>query len=231
MVAHTHRYGYHMIAVTRDTADSRSRLLTATIDLVRAHGYAATRVEDVCAAAGVTKGSFFHHFASKEDLAIAAAETWDQGAQRLFARASYQHLPGAVERLLGYVSFRRGLLSGDIWEWSCYAGTTIQEVHETYPAIREACARSIDNHVSFLRSLIDAALREHPSAGVSADSLATHMQAVVQGAFVMAKARQDRRAAIDSIDHLYRYLELLFARSPDKQPRKKPARTTSKESP
>jgi len=32
--------------------NSRTRLLTATIDLVRANGYAATRVEDVCAAAG-----------------------------------------------------------------------------------------------------------------------------------------------------------------------------------
>lgn len=212
-------------------ADSRTRLLKATIDLVRAHGYAATRVEDVCTAAGVTKGSFFHHFASKEDLAIAAAETWDQGAQQLFAQASYQRMPGAVERLLGYVSFRRGLLSGDIWEWSCYAGTTIQEVHETYPDIREACARSIDNHLSFLRSLIEAALREHPVDDVSAASLATHMQAVVQGAFVMAKAQQDRKAAIDSVDHLYRYLQLLFARSSGKKPRKKTTPTSPKESP
>lgn len=210
-----------MNAPARDVADnSRTRLLAATIDLVRASGYAATRVEDVCAAAGVTKGSFFHHFSSKEDLAIAAAQKWDEGAQHLFALASYQRMPDAVDRLLGYVAFRRQLLTGDIWEWSCYAGTTIQEVHETYPAIREACARSIENHLFFLGSLIDEALREHPVEGVSAASLATHMQAVVQGAFVMAKARQDRQAAIDSVDHLYRYVELLFARSIRKQPRK-----------
>ena len=68
--------------------NSRTRLLTATIDLVRANGYAATRVDDVCAAAGVTKGSFFHHFASKEDLAIAAAGQWNERAtQALRARA------------------------------------------------------------------------------------------------------------------------------------------------
>jgi TetR/AcrR family transcriptional repressor of nem operon len=193
--------------------NSRTRLLTATIDLVRSNGYAATRVEDVCAAAGVTKGSFFHHFASKEDLAIAAASQWNERATQVFAHAPYQAEAGSLDRLLGYVKFRKELLVGDIWEWSCYAGTTIQETHETYPAIRDACAHSIASHVAMLRGMIDLALLEQPVAGLRAESLAVHIQAVVQGAFVMAKARQDPKAAIDSLDHLYRYVELLFGRS------------------
>ena len=208
-----------MPPATRETDNSRTRLLTATIDLVRANGYAATRVDDVCAAAGVTKGSFFHHFASKEDLAIEAARQWDQGASSLFSLAGYHRQPDALDRLLGYVAYRKELIAGDIREWSCYAGTTIQEVHETNPAIREACAVSIENHLLFLRAMIEDVLREHP-AGVTADSLATFMQAVVQGAFVMAKARQDRQAAIDSIDHLYRHVEMLFPRSTSKKSRK-----------
>jgi TetR/AcrR family transcriptional repressor of nem operon len=201
--------------------NSRTRLLTATIDLVRANGYAATRVEDICAAAGVTKGSFFHHFASKEDLAIAAAAQWDDRATQLFAQAPYLSRPDSLDRLLGYVSFRKALLAGDIWEWSCYAGTTIQETHETYPAIRDACAQSITHHVAMLRGLIDLALLEYPVAGLRAESLAIHIQAVLQGAFIMAKAGQDVAAAHHSIDHLYRYVELLFGRSTTDRKRKK----------
>src|SRR6185295_10678567 len=130
-----------------DAPNSRSRLIQATIDLVRANGYASTRVDDVCAAAGVTKGSFFHHFESKEDLAIAAARQWGEGAVRLFAGAPYMSEDDPLDRLLGYVQFRRELIAGEMHQWTCYAGTTIQETHQTHPAIREACADSIDVHL------------------------------------------------------------------------------------
>jgi TetR/AcrR family transcriptional repressor of nem operon len=193
-----------------DTPNSRSRLLAATIDLVRANGYHATRVEDVCSAAGVTKGSFFHHFASKDELAVAAAGAWNDNAARLFAQAPYMLHPDPLDRLLGYVKFRRQLIVGDTWEYSCFAGTTIQETHESRPEIREACADSIRGHVAMLRGLIDQALADYPVARLDAGSLALHMQAVIQGAFVMAKAQQDRKVAVSSIEHLHRYIELLF---------------------
>ena len=203
--------------MTETPENSRTRLLAATVDLVRANGYAATRVEDICATAGVTKGSFFHHFESKEDLAIAAAGFWNDRASQLFARAPYIAERSCVARLLGYIDFRRALLEGDIWEWSCYAGTTIQETHETHPAIRDACADSIGNHLLMLRALIDDALRERAVPGLDSASLAMHIQAVIQGAFIMAKARQDRQAAVACLDHLGRYVEMLFSRSTRKK--------------
>jgi TetR/AcrR family transcriptional regulator, transcriptional repressor for nem operon len=191
--------------------NSRVRLLDATIDLVRSNGYAATRVDDVCAAAGVTKGSFFHHFASKEELAVASAAAWNERAAGFFANAPYMLHRDPLDRLLGYVKFRRQMIDGEMSEWTCYAGTTIQEVHENYPAIRDACAESIRNHVAFLSELVRAALAEHPVPKLEPATLATHMQAVTQGAFVMAKATQDRETALVCLDHLHHYIELLFA--------------------
>ena len=190
--------------------NSRTRLLAATIDLVRANGYAATRVDDVCAAAGVTKGSFFHHFASKEELAVAAAGAWNERASQVFAAARYNTKADPLDRLLGYVDYRKELLIGEMWQFTCYAGTTIQETHESHPDIRAACADTIDKHLRMLTVMIEAALAAYPVAKLAPATLAVHMQAVIQGAFIMAKARQERRAALDSFEHLRRYLELLF---------------------
>ena len=55
---------------------ARDRLLEAAMTLIRRNGFAATSVEALCAEAEVTKGAFFHHFASKEALGVAAVEHW-----------------------------------------------------------------------------------------------------------------------------------------------------------
>ncbi|HTN96666.1 MAG TPA: helix-turn-helix domain-containing protein, partial [Nordella sp.] len=90
--------------------ESKTRILDAALDVFRAKGYAATRIEDICAEAGLTKGSFFHHFKSKEELALEAAGHWGARACALFAAAPYQVLADPRDRLLAYVEFRKGMI-------------------------------------------------------------------------------------------------------------------------
>src|SRR5215469_17423146 len=94
--------------------DARNRLLDAAMKVIRAQGYAATTVDDICRAAGFTKGAFFHHFKSKEDLAVAAAAHFSQMAERLFGAASYRELADPLDRLLGYIDFRSAIIDGPI---------------------------------------------------------------------------------------------------------------------
>jgi TetR/AcrR family transcriptional repressor of nem operon len=190
---------------------SKAKLLDATLDVVRRRGYSATRVEDICAAAGVTKGSFFHHFDSKDDLALAAAERWREHANALFASADFNKLEDPLERLLGYVDFRKAMLSGDMAAYTCFAGTVIQEAYVTHPQLRDACGQSMAENVAFLTPIVAAAMRKYRiKAGWTAKSLAQHTQAVLQGAFILAKAEGQAGVAADSVAHLRRYIELLF---------------------
>jgi TetR/AcrR family transcriptional repressor of nem operon len=191
--------------------ESKTKLLNAAVHVIRAKGYSATRIEDICEAADLTKGSFFHHFDSKEALALAAADHWIEGTGTLFASAPYHAPADPLDRLLAYVDYRKALLMGELPDFTCLVGTMVQEVYDTHPAIRDACNRSISEHAATLVPDIEEAMRRrnmHPDW--TAESLALYTQATIQGAFILAKAKHNREVAAASIDHLRRYLELLF---------------------
>ena len=195
-----------------ERGDARTRLLDAARDVIRAKGFAATSVDDLCRAAGVTKGAFFHHFATKEALGAAAAVHWAETTSALFAGAPYHRHDDPLDRLLGYVAFRRAIIEGDLAEFTCLVGTMTGEVYGSYPAIREACAASIFGHAATLEPDIEEAMRARGmAAGWSPAGLARHIQAVLQGSFILAKASGDQAMARESVDHLERYLRLLFS--------------------
>ncbi len=190
---------------------ARERLLEAAVRLIRVKGFSATTVEELCAAAGVSKGAFFHHFQDKDALGVAAADHWSLTTGAFFAAAPYHAPADPLERVLAYLDFRRALITGEVAEFTCLVGTMLQDVHETSPAIREACEASLTGHAATLEADIGAAMAQHGVGGDwTASSLALHTQAVLQGAFVLAKARGGPQAAIESVDHLRRYVELLF---------------------
>lgn len=191
--------------------DARIRLLEAARDIIRAKGFAATSVDDLCKSAEVTKGAFFHHFTSKEDLGVAAAEFWAETTSSFFANAPYHQPFAPLDRVLAYIAFRKAIIQGDLAEFTCLAGTMIQEVHESSDPIREACGRAILGHADTLVADIEAARREHGIVGDwTAKSLAQHTQTVLQGAFILAKAGNDSDIARESLDHLDRYVRYLF---------------------
>lgn len=196
---------------TESRHESKTRLLQAALAVIRAKGYSATRIEDVCEEAGLTKGSFFHHFSTKEELAIAAAHYWSEITSALFASAPYHAPADPLERVLAYVNFRKALLQGELPEFTCLVGTMTQEIYDTHPAIREACEHSISGHAATLVPDIQAAIEQHGmNPDWTAESLALYTQATIQGAFILAKAKHTREVAAECIDHLRRYIELLF---------------------
>lgn len=200
-------------------AVSRGRILDAALGVFRAQGYAATTVDDLCRAAGVTKGSFFHHFESKEAAALAAIAHWNEVTAALFADAPYWRIEDPRERLLAYLDFRAQLVKGELPEFTCLLGTLAQETFASHPALRAACNAGIEAHAQTLAPTIQAARERHaPGADWCAASLARHTQAVLQGAFILAKAGDGPGPVLDAIAHLRRYVELLL---PSSTPRRR----------
>jgi TetR/AcrR family transcriptional regulator, transcriptional repressor for nem operon len=196
---------------TKAKIDARTRLLDAAMRVIRAQGYSATTVDEICREAGLSKGAFFHHFKSKEDLAVAAAAHFSAMAERLFAGAPYRELADPLDRVLGYIDFRAAILAGPVPEFTCLLGTMVQEAYDAHPAIRQACDTYIGVHAAGVAKDIEAAKALHaPGALWSAESLALFTQAVLQGGFVLAKAKGGPEVARDCVAHLRRYFEQLF---------------------
>src|SRR5690606_18206892 len=149
----TRRYAGCMSRQTKQYPErgaARTRLLEAARDTIRAKGFAGTSIDDICRAAAVTKGAFFHHFDSKESLGVAAAGFWAETTTAFFAAASYHEPDEPLERVLAYVRFRRAIIEGEIADFSCLVGTMAEEAYATSPAIRDACAASIFGHAATL---------------------------------------------------------------------------------
>jgi TetR/AcrR family transcriptional repressor of nem operon len=206
------------IIKTQTASETRAKLLDAARDVIRTKGYAGSTVDDICAAAGVTKGGFFHYFDSKEELGIAAVERFGAMAATLFASAPYRSKSDPRDRVLGYVDFRIVLLQGEIPLYTCLIGTTIQEAYASHPNLRLACDRMLSEHVAELtRDVAAAKTRYAPDASWDPESVGYFMQCVLQGAFIFAKAKQSAEIATASLGHLRNYLVTLLGQPETEQ--------------
>ena len=191
--------------------ESKVKILEASVNVIRAKGYSATTVDDICHTAGVTKGSFFHHFKSKDEMAMAAISYWETMSDGLFAAAPYRKLKDPLGRLLGYLDFRAGLLRGELSNYTCLLGTLLQETYATHPAIRAACDRGMVSHIAELTRDLEAAKRLYvPEASWTAESVGYFIQSALQGSFIFAKANQSPDVVRETLAHLRRYLAALF---------------------
>jgi TetR/AcrR family transcriptional regulator, transcriptional repressor for nem operon len=199
----------------RACADSltRKKLLDAAEELMLSKGYTATSVDEVCESAGLTKGSFFHYFEGKEHLGRVLAERFFSARQQMFASAPFRQKQDPLERVFGYVDFLIQMTRTPTAARGCLLGTFVQELSDTHPSIRSVCATCFEAQANKLKQDLDEARAKYaPQARWDTQSLAEHLIAVIQGAIILAKARQDHKVFEQSLVHFKEYLTSLFGR-------------------
>ena len=81
------------------TSDAKERLINTAVVLIRARSYTSVSVDDICKNAGVRKGSFYHFFPSKRDLALAAVDSWWESMQVDVLEPAFQTDIPPLERI------------------------------------------------------------------------------------------------------------------------------------
>jgi TetR/AcrR family transcriptional repressor of nem operon len=129
----------------------------------------------------------------------------------LFAKAAYHRHADPLDRIFGYINFRATIAKGPLEAFTCFAGTTLQEVFASSDAMRAACGEAIFGHAARLAEDFRAGHKRHPPRmPVTAESLATYTQTMIRGGFVLSKAHGDRAPLIEALAHLKAYPTLSF---------------------
>jgi TetR/AcrR family transcriptional repressor of nem operon len=192
---------------------TKQKLLEAAQALMLANGYSATSVDDVCAAAKLTKGSFFHYFANKEQLGMEVAERFFAAKKELLLSAPFRRKKDPLERVLGYVDLLIEMSRRPEAGNGCLLGTLVQELSASHPKIRRVCADCFAEQCADLtRDLEEAKVAHVPRARWSPQTLAEHLVAILQGSVILAKAKQDPKVLQTSLQHFKEYLKSVFDR-------------------
>jgi TetR/AcrR family transcriptional regulator, transcriptional repressor for nem operon len=120
---------------------TREKLLKAAIGLFHEFGYNGTSVQDIVSAAKVPKGSFYNHFGSKEELAIAASDVFYPYALEFL---QLENTSSPVTRLRKYL--RRTLKEMQRYGYvrGCLVGNFASEITNATPALKKRVSELLD---------------------------------------------------------------------------------------
>lgn len=181
----------------QDTAktDTRERLLDTAARLMWERSYQATGVDDLCVQAGAKKGSFYHFFPSKSDLAIASIERlWGQ-VEINFFQPIFSSNDGGMTQLRQLVQqiyeFQKQLAGKQRTVAGCPFGNLGQEMARQDERIRASLQRIFDAHCAYIEQALHRA--EQASEIPKGDNTrrARNIFAMLEGALLLAKVAND----------------------------------------
>ncbi|MEO5691581.1 MAG: TetR/AcrR family transcriptional regulator [Usitatibacter sp.] len=166
--------------------DTREKLIRTAEKLMLREGYSAMRVDDVIRDAGLSKGSFYHFFDSKESLGLAALEHYYGDRVARLAAGAYATETDPLKRADGFLKHASKVAS-DLWKEGCLLANLSAEAVGSSRVISEALRK----RTSELHALLVELLRPYATRELTAADLADHFLVCVEGSIVLARIYDD----------------------------------------
>lgn len=146
-----------MFKCRRKESPTKDLLIQAAAGLLMRQSFGAVSVDDIAVAAGIKKGTFYHHFCSKTDLALAAYEyMWATGRQKL--DACFSPAVPVSKRLALYAescfNWQKELFEKEGKIYGCPLAAAGNEMGAQDERIREKLKEIFDGHCAYFESVI-----------------------------------------------------------------------------
>ena len=176
------------------TSDARDKLIASGSELMHERGYTAVGVSEICARAGVQKGSFYHFFPSKVELALAVIDRYAGAGGP--ALEELRHGDGApLERLAAHLE---GLYLGQMAVrescgkvLGCPIGNLGLEMSTQEPALRERLRGEFERTIDGFETVLQQAIDDGELPPRDTRRAARSILALVEGTVMLAKMKDD----------------------------------------
>jgi TetR/AcrR family transcriptional regulator, transcriptional repressor for nem operon len=189
----------------------KRKLLEASLSLMIIKGYHATTVDEICAEAGVTKGSFFHYFKSKEELGKGAIDFFEKFQSSMICSAGLDRYDDPWTRLNKYLDFFIEMAKDPKSPRSCLISIMTQELSDMSHEFRALCNDKFLSNAKPLKSILDKLIKQYPSTvPVDSQQLSEYFLSVYQGSLILAQAKGSRDILVRNVEHFRRYVTSFF---------------------
>ena len=187
---------------------AREKVVTAAQQLMVGQGYTATTVDEIVNAAGVAKGSFYHAFKSKEDLALAALDDYFRRGMAIIGNGPYLDEKDPVKKVFAFLDYVDEK-SQALWEHGCLLGSMSIELADTYPNLIDKIDQLFSEMEGQIRVIIGPALRVKGIKKPGSLELARHLVTVFEGSIIMSRSHRNPKYLQEGIGHYRRYFACL----------------------
>ncbi len=133
--------------------ETRGRILQAAIHQISLSGYNAASVADICAEAGISKGAFYHHYTSKQEVFIALLNVWlvtvDASLNAARQQTALLTLMHMSESLPAILASARGYLPMflEFWQQASHDEAIWAQVNAPYQRYQEYFAQVVQEGI------------------------------------------------------------------------------------
>lgn len=196
------------IGLETKSQKTRKRIIGHATQLVHRQGLKNTTIDDIIDSAGITKGSFYFHFASKEELGYAVIDTAADYVLSGLRQVSEDRALSPAQRLEAMLRLIQSAVEANDCESGCIVGNLALEMSDLHEGYRSKLAQVFDGWALLFQELLEEMQREG-KLGVDLDAadFARHAVVVLEGGIMLSKVKRDPLPLRAEMERLLREIE------------------------